>query len=96
MTNTSEPQFDSITVGDGKYTVQLGVSASGRYSFTALRNGEAWRDMSGDGDGLMLAMFHHMLEQQSLIAELRLQKDVSQQQADESADEPGTAPGPGA
>lgn len=35
----------SVTVGDGKYTVQQ--DASGR--LTALRYGEPWRDCCGDG-----------------------------------------------
>lgn len=66
MTTTTT---DSITLGDGKYTVELGTQA-GRFSFTALRNGQPWRDMSGDGDGLMLAMFHQLLEQKERIAQL--------------------------
>lgn len=65
MNNTN----DSITLADGKYTVELGTKA-GRFCFTALRNGEPWRDMSSDGDGLMLAMFHRLLEQRERIAEL--------------------------
>lgn len=62
---------DTITLADGKYTVQLGT-ANGRFSFTSLRNGEPWRDMSGDGDGLMLALFHKVLEQQERISQLEL------------------------
>jgi len=61
--------IDSITLDDGKYTVELG-SQNGRFSFTALRYGEPWRDMSTDGDGLMLAMFHKLREQQERIAQL--------------------------
>lgn len=72
MNNTRKPQVDSITVGDGKYTVQLD-SSEGRNSFTAMRNGLPWRDMSGDGDGLMLAMFHHILEQRARIDKLECQ-----------------------
>jgi hypothetical protein len=68
MTNKIVPT-DSITLGDGKYTVELGANA-GRFSFTATRNGEPWRDMSGDGDGLMLAMFHQLVEQKERIAQL--------------------------
>jgi|GEM_PF-4824478 len=82
--------IDSITVGDGKYTVQLGVS-KGRFSFTALRNGEPWRDMSGDGDGLMVAMFHHMLDQQARIAQLESQLNAPASgdlHAEEAAESP--------
>ncbi|CAN7778025.1 hypothetical protein LJR290_007926 [Variovorax sp. LjRoot290] len=65
MTSTT----DSITLADGKYTVELGTQ-NGRFSFTALRNGLPWRDMSADGDGMMLAMFQKLLEQQDRIAQL--------------------------
>jgi len=68
MTDT-KTTTDSITLGDGKYTVELGAKA-GRFSFTARRNGEPWRDMSGDGDGLMLAMFQQLVAQQERIAHL--------------------------
>lgn len=85
--------IDSIVVGDGKYTVQLGVR-NGRFSFTALRNGEAWRDMSGDGDGLMVAMFHHMLDQQARIAQLESRWN-GQDNNDLHADEAPEAPSAG-
>ncbi len=66
MSNTNE----SITLADGNYTVELGMH-NGKFSFSALRN-EPWRDMSSDGDGLMLAMFHRLLEQREHITQLEL------------------------
>jgi hypothetical protein len=45
MSDTKEPATFSVTVGDGKYTVQH--DASGR--LVALRYGEPWRDCCGDG-----------------------------------------------
>lgn len=65
MTDT----IDTITLDGGKYTVELGHK-NGRFSFTALRNGLPWRDMSSDGDNLMLAMFQQLREQQVRIAQL--------------------------
>ena len=65
MTDT----IDTITLDGGKYTVELG-HRNGRFSFTALRNGEPWRDMSSDGDNLMLAMFQQLRDQQEQIARL--------------------------
>lgn len=65
MTDTN----DTITLEDGKYTVELGYK-NGRFSFTALRNGLPWRDMSSDGDNLMLAMFQELRNQQEHIARL--------------------------
>ncbi|KWT65075.1 MULTISPECIES: hypothetical protein [unclassified Variovorax] len=61
--------IDKITLEGGKYTVELGVK-NGRFSFTALRHGEPWRDMSSDGDNLMLAMFQKIREQKEQIAKL--------------------------
>lgn len=65
MTDT----IDTIALDGGKYTVELGHK-NGRFSFTALRNGLPWRDMSSDGDNLMLAMFQQLREQQERIAQL--------------------------
>lgn len=65
MTDTIE----TITLNGGKYTVELG-QRNGRFSFVALRNGELWRDMSSDGDNLMLAMFQELRSQQERIAQL--------------------------
>lgn len=65
MTDT----IDTITLDGGKYTVELGHK-NGRFSFTALRNGLPWRDMSSDGDNLMLAMFQQLRDQQEQIARL--------------------------
>ncbi|MDN8616411.1 hypothetical protein [Variovorax ginsengisoli] len=65
MTDT----IDTIKVDGGKYTVELGHK-NGRFSFTALRNGLPWRDMSSDGDNLMLAMFQQLRDQQDRIAQL--------------------------
>lgn len=65
MTDT----IDTITLDGGKYTVELGHK-NGRFSFTALRHGEPWRDMSSDGDNLMLAMFQQLRDQQEQIARL--------------------------
>ncbi|OUM00749.1 hypothetical protein [Variovorax sp. JS1663] len=61
--------IDTITLDGGKYTVELGHK-NGRFSFTALRHGEPWRDMSSDGDNLMLAMFQQLRSQQEQIARL--------------------------
>lgn len=61
--------IDTITLDGGKYTVELGHK-NGRFSFTALRHGEPWRDMSSDGDNLMLAMFQQLRNQQEQIAKL--------------------------
>lgn len=48
----------SVTLDDGKYTVEH-VDAPD-YSFKALRHGEEWRDLCGDG--LVLAMFERICE----------------------------------
>lgn len=61
--------IDKITLDNGKYTVELGHK-NGRFSFTALRNGLPWRDMSSDGDNLILAMFQQLRDQQDRIAQL--------------------------
>ena len=68
MTDTIE----SINLEGGKYTLQLS-QAGGQFKFQALRHGEPWRDMSSDGDKLMLAMFHQLREQEARIAELEAQ-----------------------
>ncbi|VTU45002.1 hypothetical protein [Variovorax sp. RA8] len=61
--------FDSITLDGGKYTVELGHK-NGRFTFTAQRYGQPWRDMSSDGDNLMLAMFQELRSQREQIARL--------------------------
>ncbi|MBS0454080.1 MAG: hypothetical protein JSS14_22485 [Proteobacteria bacterium] len=61
--------IESISLDGGKDTLQLS-QAGCQTKFEALRNGEPWRDMSSDGDKLMLAMFHQLREQQARIDEL--------------------------
>jgi hypothetical protein len=46
-----------ITLYDGKYTI---IQQDDPYVFKALRNGEEWRDLTGDG--LVLQMFLRILE----------------------------------
>jgi hypothetical protein len=84
---------DSIVLEEGKYTVELSTR-NGRFSFTALRNGEAWRDMSSDGDKLMLAMFQQLCEQKLRIEQLEqaakepLQKTMRRWDVEEGAVQP--------
>ena len=54
-----------VTVGDGKYTV---IHRNGR-SLRALRYGEAWRDLPGDG--LVLALVQEIEALKAEIAKLK-------------------------
>lgn len=53
----------TINVYDGKYTVLLSEDCS---TFEALRNGEKWRDLCGDG--LVLQLCLELLELQTKIS----------------------------
>jgi hypothetical protein len=55
-----------ITVNDGKYTVIVDNSAPG--TFRALRYGEEWRDLTGDG--LVLSLCHAILDLQERLEEI--------------------------
>ena len=66
---TGPDAVESIVLEGGKYTVELGARGDG-FHFAALRYGEPWRDMSSDGDGLMLAMFQELRAQQQRIEQL--------------------------
>ncbi len=52
--NDATPEWEAITICEGKYTVR--VHSSGRME--ALRYGEPWREMTGDG--LVMALFHEI------------------------------------
>jgi len=62
-------EVERVVVGDGKYTIELTPSP---HKFKALRYGEEWRDLTGDG--MVLAMFHRI---QELEEELKEAKDIN-------------------
>jgi hypothetical protein len=51
-----------INIGDGKYTV---IQEDNPWIFKALRNGEEWRDLTGDN--LILAMLYRIEDMQKII-----------------------------
>ena len=63
ITKPSEANIIRVSVCDGKYTVIQGASGSLR----ALRHGEEWRDLTGDG--LVLALAQEVADLRSALAE---------------------------
>lgn len=54
-----------ITIDGGKYTIVNELNDGG--GLRALRNGEEWRDLTGDG--MVLAMYHEIEQLQTQISE---------------------------
>ena len=62
--------MSKIVLEDGKYTVINELSEGG--GMRALRYGEEWRGLAGDG--LILAMYHEIERLQEEIEEIKLQQ----------------------
>lgn len=61
----SQIRTEQVVVENGKYTIQV-IEGPSLWKFHALRHGQPWRNLVGDG--LVLAMFYRIqeLEQQIL------------------------------
>ena len=58
-----------LDIYDGKYTIVYNDGCDGKpCNFKALRYGEDWRDLIGDG--MILALIHHIQHQEEKIKEL--------------------------
>jgi hypothetical protein len=61
--------MDRVVLRDGKYEV---VQSNSPWRFMALRNGDEWRDLTGDN--LVLAMFYKIIDLQEEIEALKTKK----------------------